>query len=204
MSMKTTSTFKQIVGGDSILVEKKHQQPFSYRPFARLLFSTNFYPQVAEATASFYARWVVVPFTRVHRGGASEINQDEMDKRLSDPTELSGLLNKALDGLRRIKENEHLTESPKMVAAKGDFRAESDPLGAFLDLHLIHDGTATVPKEEVRQRYNVWRLERGLGEETKVAFGKAMAVRKLGGGQPLRDDGTRLRVFSGCRLAPAA
>jgi Family of unknown function (DUF5906)/D5 N terminal like len=40
-SLRFTGMFKKITGDDSVAAERKHQHPFDFEPFARLLFSAN-------------------------------------------------------------------------------------------------------------------------------------------------------------------
>jgi phage/plasmid-associated DNA primase len=42
--LENTATFKQIVAGDQIKAEEKGKAPFSFKPFARLVFATNQMP----------------------------------------------------------------------------------------------------------------------------------------------------------------
>jgi phage/plasmid-associated DNA primase len=40
-----TGRFKTLVSGDSIRAQRKHQQAFSFRNYAKLIFSTNKIPE---------------------------------------------------------------------------------------------------------------------------------------------------------------
>ena len=91
-----TGVFKKITGGDRITVERKYQRPFGVEPFARLVFSANSYPRGGDASKGFFDRWVVIPFEREFRGTPEQISRDELDARLAQPRELSGVLNRAL------------------------------------------------------------------------------------------------------------
>ncbi len=91
-----TSTFKRIVGGDPITADRKHRDPLTFRPFARLLFSTNEYPQSADASSGFYDHWLVIPFSAEFRGQHCEVPRQVLAAQLAAPQELSGVLNRAL------------------------------------------------------------------------------------------------------------
>jgi len=107
-----TSTFKAITGGDTITAEYKLKDSFDFVPYARLVFSANHLPRSEDASKAFFDRWLVVPFDRTFRGTAHEIPSAELDARLSDPAELSGLLNRALDVLPN-----GLSQPPSVQAA---------------------------------------------------------------------------------------
>jgi putative DNA primase/helicase len=74
-----TSLFKRVVGGDPITADRKHRDPITSRPFARLLFSANEYPQSADASSGFYDRWVAIPFAADFRGQQGEIPRHVLD-----------------------------------------------------------------------------------------------------------------------------
>jgi putative DNA primase/helicase len=94
-----SSLFKTLVSGDTIRAQKKHQQPFKFRNYAKLIFSANRIPQSEDRGYAYYRRWVIIPFDRIFDG-------KEEDTRLIDKlitqNELSGLLNLALNGLNKL------------------------------------------------------------------------------------------------------
>ena len=102
-AMQSTSEFKKIVGGDPIHAERKHREAFTFTPYARLLFSTNEPPPTHDVSQAFFDRWIVLPFRKRFRGTAAE--DKNLIRKLSTPKELSGLLNRALDGLERLRRN---------------------------------------------------------------------------------------------------
>ena len=104
-----TAVFKAITGGDAIEVERKFQTPFTARLYSRLVFSANQFPQGQDPSQGFFDRWVVIPFERVFRGVAGEVKRNELDGRLAHPRELSGVLNRALEALRRLRQTQRFT-----------------------------------------------------------------------------------------------
>lgn len=111
--LESTSTFKAITGGDRIPGEYKYREPFDFLPFVRLVFSANHPPRSSDATYAFFRRWEVVPFNRTFEG-EEQIPRHVLDAQLSEPKELSGLLNKALDALPGLRAN-GFTETKSMA-----------------------------------------------------------------------------------------
>lgn len=102
--LTSTSIFKAITGGDSLMAEYKFKDSFEIVPHARLVFSANHPPKSQDASPAFFRRWLVVPFQRTFASGAPDtIPSDKLDAILSDPAELSGVLNKALEALAAIR-----------------------------------------------------------------------------------------------------
>ena len=169
-----TSVFKAITGGDPIMAEYKGGELFEFVPFCRLLFSANHPPQSPDASEAFFRRWLVIPFDRKFEG-KNAIPRRALDARLSAPSELSGMLNKAIAAWHRMEQTHRFTESGSTQAALGEFRATTDPLGVWLDRFTIEDPYAFVPRRTLRIAYNAECERRGRPPMTDTAFGTAIA-----------------------------
>jgi putative DNA primase/helicase len=101
-SLAGSSVFKLITGGDCITGEWKFKQPFPFVPFARLIFSANHFPRSADASHAYFRRWIILPFGRTF-DPSEQIPREVLDAQLAAPSELSGLLNKALGAVAAIR-----------------------------------------------------------------------------------------------------
>ncbi len=169
-----TSTFKALTGGDTLPAEFKFKDSFDLDPFARLVFSANHPPRSADSSAAFFRRWTVIPFDRSFDDTADEIPRDILDSKLQSPKELSGLLNRALEGLRRVQRQRRFTEPESVKAAWRDFHATTDPLAVWLDRYTIDDPDAVVIKHVLRVAYNAAVERDGRPAMTAKAFGQAI------------------------------
>ncbi|EPV4646879.1 DNA primase family protein [Clostridium perfringens] len=100
-SIDDTGIFKVVTGEDYLMAEKKNKNPFKFKPFARLVFSCNELPRnYVDRTEGFYRRLIIVPFSR-------QIEKSKIDKSLKYKfqREKEGILNWALEGLKRLYEN---------------------------------------------------------------------------------------------------
>lgn len=169
-----TSTFKALTGCDILSAEYKFKNSFDLDPFARLVFSANHPPRSADSSAAFFRRWTVIPFDRNFDDAADEIPRDVLDAKLQAPAELSGLLNKALEGLRRVQQQRRFTEPESVQAAWRDFHATTDPLAVWLDRYTVDDPDAVVTKQALRTAYNAAVERDGRPAMTAKAFGQAL------------------------------
>jgi putative DNA primase/helicase len=167
-----TSMFKAITGGDRVNAEYKYRESFEFAPFPRLVFSANQVPRCEDATHAFFRRWLVVPFERTF-DESEQTPREELDAKLSDPGELSGVLNKALDVLPTVRKN-GFTESESMREAWTEFRAMTDPVSVWLDRHTVESATAAVAKSALLDAYNAHCEQQGRGGMTANAFGRAI------------------------------
>jgi len=149
--LSSTSTFKALTGGDRLTAERKFQSSFEFTPFVRLLFSTNHYPQSKDSSQAFFRRWLVVPFDAVIEPHERILN---LAAQLSDPTELSGVLNKALQALPAFRQRGDFTQSETTRAAAMEFREMTDPLAAWLDRLTVLTPEAMVTKKDLLIAYN--------------------------------------------------
>ncbi len=149
--LTSTSTFKALTGGDRLTAERKFQGSFEFTPFARLIFSTNHYPQSRDASHAFFRRWLVIPFEAV-------LDPNEkipgLSAQLAAPGELSGVLSKALATLPGMRARGGFTHNESMQSAMTEFREMTDPLAAWLDRYTVVRPEAFVSKKDLAILYN--------------------------------------------------
>lgn len=148
-----TSMLKALTGGDTVTAERKYQSSFEFRPFVRLLFSANIAPRSDDATHGFFRRWLVIPFNRTFdETDPNTVPRAVLDARLSQPGELSGMLNRALDALPVIQQG-RFTESASTRAALDEFRRTTDPLAVWMESNTVERPDAFVAKDKLRAEY---------------------------------------------------
>jgi putative DNA primase/helicase len=167
-----TSAFKAIPGGDDLGAENKTRKAFEFRPYCRLVFSANHVPRSGDASHAFFRRWLVVPFERTFEPD-EQTPREELDAKLSDPKELSGVLNHALDVLPRVR-HRGFTESASMREAWEEFRAMTDPVSVWLAQNTIEAAEAFVPKDALAKAYNEFCDKVGRPGMNKKGFGRAV------------------------------
>jgi len=173
--LESTSMFKALTGGDTMLAERKYGDSFEVTPFARLIFSANHPPRSADASHAFFRRWVVIPFERTF-DGTDAVPRAELDARLSSPGELSGVLNRALAALPSLRAR-GFSEPDSMPRARDDFRQVTDPLAVWLDQATVDYSYSEVLKKSLLFAYNDFAVKAGRPPMNQQSFGRA--VRRL-------------------------
>lgn len=166
--------FKKIIGGDEIQAEYKHVNVFSFRPFCRLIFSTNHMPRSRDSSQSFFDRWLVVPFNQSFRGTDREILKEDLIARLTTRRELSGLLNRALAVLGSLAKRKRFLQPESTEAIAREFRSATDPLARWLDEYTVDDSGLCISKRELRVAFNAHQERKGMPVMTDQAFGRSM------------------------------
>ena len=153
---------KSLTGGDDIEMERKFENSFLYRPFARYVFSANTMPLIEDPSDAVWDRFLIVPKHTRFRGTAREINRLELDAGLAEPSELSGALNQALDGLDRLRRRGRFGNPSSVRAALDEAKSTADPVRFWADRHLKVDPRGKIAKKKVETRLNDWLAHRGM------------------------------------------
>jgi putative DNA primase/helicase len=172
--LASTSMLKALTGGDVITAERKYEASFEFRPFVRLIFSANSAPRSGDSTHGFFRRWLVIPFEKTFdETDPQTIPRAVLDSRLSQPAELSGLLNRALEALPAIRKG-RFTESDCTRAALDEFRRTTDPLAVWLDQDTVERPDAMIPKDKLRSSYGQVCQDAGRPIMGEVQFSAAL------------------------------
>ncbi|MGB8780104.1 MAG: phage/plasmid primase, P4 family [Candidatus Bathyarchaeia archaeon] len=108
-ALRDSSKFKEMTGRSRIKGDVKfHQDPIYFVNYAKLLFVANQLPETTDTSYAFYRRPQIFNFDRVFSKENGKRDNNLLDKLTTD-TELSGLLNKALVGLKRLLDNKGFT-----------------------------------------------------------------------------------------------
>jgi len=119
-----TGTIKKLFTGESVTVERKGQDPFTLKNYAKMIFSCNEIPRIADKTYGMYSRLMLVPFTATFTSADADFDPFIEDK-VTTPEALSYLLNIALRGLRRLLHNNHFTQPPIVSTALETYKNEN-------------------------------------------------------------------------------
>ncbi len=148
--LRRTGAFKALTGGDYIRAEMKHQNPFKFLNYAKLSFSANRLPPTPDLSDAFFRRWIVIGFP-------NKFDDDNCDphiiEKITTPQELSGFLNWAVEGLRRLRENNHFTKSQSTTELRILWKNLSQPVHSFLEQHTEKNAAKHTPKDILYEKY---------------------------------------------------
>jgi putative DNA primase/helicase len=106
--LKDIEIFKLIASGDDISAEKKNRDPFSFVPFAKLMFSANTPPVPNdELDDAYYKRWLILVFRMKKKSFLDktkdvEINTEMLKEIERDENELDDLLYMAVEAAGKL------------------------------------------------------------------------------------------------------
>ena len=153
------SIFKQLASGEPVQARQIYGQPFIMENYAKLMFNCNELPKEVENTEAFFRRFLIFPFTQT-------IPKAEQDPGLSTKiiqTELSGVFNWMLDGLRRLLKQKRFTVSQRIDDQINDFRKESDSVAMFIEEEGYEKSVSyTVLLKTLYNEYKSYCIDNGL------------------------------------------
>lgn len=126
--IKDSGFYKRIVSGNAIEAQFKFKDSFKFKPFCTMVFAMNNFPQISDKTHGLYRKMIMIPFDVT-------IKEENQDKDLSEKlkNEMDGILKFALDGLKRLAEQNKFTYSAKGNALMEEFKKNSNPVEIFFD-----------------------------------------------------------------------
>ncbi len=192
-SIDDTGIFKVVTGEDYLMAEKKNKNPFKFKPFARLVFSCNELPRnYVDRTEGFYRRLIIVPFNR-------QIEKSKIDKSLKYKfqREKEGILNWALEGLKRLYENNfEFSENELTDGVKKEYKRENNNVISFVEECCELDGLFSCSRIELYEAYKEFCVEAGLKALSQIKFNKELE----GNFNITRSRSGKLRLWNGVRI----
>lgn len=192
-SIDDTGIFKVVTGEDYLMAEKKNKNPFKFKPFARLVFSCNELPRnYVDRTEGFYRRLIIVPFNR-------QIEKNKIDKALKYKfqREKEGILNWALEGLKRLYENNfEFSENELTDGVKKEYKRENNNVISFVEECCELDGLFSCSRIEIYEAYKEFCVEAGLKALSQIKFNKELE----GNFNITRSRSGKLRSWNGVRI----
>ncbi|HHD2968938.1 TPA: phage/plasmid primase, P4 family [Clostridium perfringens] len=192
-SIDDTGIFKVVTGEDYLMAEKKNKNPFKFKPFARLVFSCNELPRnYVDRTEGFYRRLIIVPFSR-------QIEKSKIDKSLKYKfqREKEGILNWALEGLKRLYENNfEFSENELTDGVKKEYKRENNNVISFVEECCELDGLFSCSRIEIYEAYKEFCVEAGLKTLSQIKFNKELE----GNFNITRSRSGKLRLWNGVRI----
>lgn len=168
---------KRLASGEPIPARPIRGEPITIRPVAKLFWAMNSQPSVKDTSDGFWRRLRLVPFFR-------QFAEHERDTQLAGKlrAELPGILNWALEGLRRLRTDGRFTDAAAVRAAVAEYRTNQNDVALWLYERTTHTlpeadrpaGARTTARTAFRD-YLQWAKEANKKYTvTETMFGKEL------------------------------
>jgi len=148
--------FKEATGGSWLTAEKKFGDRFSFLCYAKHTFTANKIPSLKNIDvedSAYYMRWLPIPLD-------NKIETKDQDKFLIDKLtakdELSGLLNWALIGLKRLLDKGVFSYNKTVDEIRLIMEKHGDSLSAFVQDILIREDGNKITKQYMYKLYTLY------------------------------------------------
>ena len=159
---------KKLSGNDSINFNRKYKSSASIRLPTRLTIAANNMLSFIDDSGAMAGRLLVLPFNKswfgqedIHLGGKLE-------------SEISGIANWAIEGLRRLRANNKFTEPAISMEEIEALRQSYSPLTQFADDMLEFGSGKECTSGQVFQAFQMWCRSQGRNSGTQAMLTRTL------------------------------
>jgi putative DNA primase/helicase len=187
-----------ISGEDMLTVNRKYRDHWIGKLPSRLHVMSNELPALGDASAAIVGRMLLLLTTR------SWLGREDHDLEPALHSELTGILNWALDGLQRLTliNNNSFTRLPSADEAILAMRDLASPVRAFVRERCEIGADREIAVDLLYAAYRAWVEDNGHKRKSKDDFGRDLraAVPSISRKRPRNDKGDRVWTYAGIGL----
>jgi len=167
--------FKQLASGEPVQARHKYGSPFELHNYARMMFNANELPKNVEHSDAFFRRFLIIHFDQT-------ILENEIDIELSKKiinTELPGVLNWIIEGIKRLQINKRFSSCKKSQLLISSYKKDTDSVAIFLEENNYEsDQYNSVLLKNLFNEFKMFQIECGHSKISDRTFSKRL--RQLG------------------------
>ncbi len=170
-AMQSVDIIKKAVGEDTLLYEKKGQDPTQFHSYAKLLFSANEMPlNLDDKTNAYYHRLLVLDMNRT-------IPESEKDIVLKEKIykETDYAIHMGVAALKQLYANNHFCESRHSRECIEELYRSADSVKAFLDEKICRQSGKKLKRSDIYKFYSDFCQENDRQAHGKSVFFRMMA-----------------------------
>jgi putative DNA primase/helicase len=195
---KQVSRLLSYSGEDAVTINRKNEKKWHGTLSVRFLILTNPLLHFTDASGVIATRFVPVLFSESFLGRENDKLTEEL------LTELPGILNWGIAGLRRLRERGRFVLPPSSLDVLARIAKKAAPVLNFVEDECELGLDCSVKRDELFERYKTWCQESGHRAMSKSAFVTALedADPSIKCRRPSAEDGSYQRpyVFFGIKL----
>jgi len=166
--------FKAIISREPLPVRQLYNNSVDTNDFPRLIFASNHLPYTGgDSSNGMMRRIEIISFEKI-------FSEEEQDKQLLQKLipELSGIMNRVLQGMTRLLKNQKLTTSPKVQEAKCMYELQIDPVKFFVrEIYITYDETQPIySSADLYVKFRDFCKDSGINALNKQNFSKHMST----------------------------
>lgn len=169
--IENSGALKRVLAGEPLKLENKHKDASFGAPKAKHLFTANWLPPIVGQDEAIWRRLLIVEFPDTV---PNEQRDEDLPEKLKE--ELPGILNRALDGLDRLREQNAFTNDRTRENTQKLWDSWRDAHKRFLydTFNITGDSDDTVDKDTYYQAYKEHAATNGYEIKPKQSVTKSL------------------------------
>lgn len=190
------STFKKVVSGSPITVERKGQDPFVMANYSKFFFSANSLPRIGRGddNKAIIDRMIIIPFN-------ATFSKDDPDfdpfisSKLCRPEVIQALMVNAVKALKRVLMNQCFTELEQSKEAMAEYEVSNNPFEMFVQ-ETTADDIENEGVAKIYRQYDVFCRSSNLKPLSMPTFIKRVCDRFDFKTSVILSGGKKMRIFA--------
>lgn len=149
-SSEIVARLLSITGEDSLPVDRKNKAHWNGKLPVRMMILANKAPRFSDSSGAITGRFLTLHFTQSFAGREDKELEDRLTK------ELAGILNWALEGLRRLDERGHFVQPQSAEGIIESQKEEGAPHQAFVEDRCVTGKQHWIRKTDLFHAWNNW------------------------------------------------
>jgi len=164
--VKTADVINKLISGEPVTVDRKYRDSVTITPNAKILWAMNELPRIGDVGNGLFRRVKIVEFP--------DLPESRRNPKLKAMirNEASGILNWALDGLRRLQTRGSFEVPAEVKTATQDFKDSNNIPKLFLEECTDVDPNGSAVTVLVYSRYKDWCMDNGYKYASSRVFVK--------------------------------
>ena len=192
-----TSIIKKISTGETLKAERKGQDPFTFEPFSKLLFSVNSMPRLGKGkdNNAIMRRFVFLPFN-----AKFDVNDKDFDpnikNKLTSKENIEHMIFLAVQHLEKLLKTNKFTMPKSVEKANAEYEVTNNPILGFFE--EVDSGEFKVENElttDVYANYSLYCSDNGIQCLSKITFSRALCKHYNLETKSKKSAGRQYRVF---------
>ena len=173
--------FKLMTGGDVVQGRKNYTDNVDFKPTNKLVIVSNHRIRLDNYEDAEERRMVVIPFD-------NKVDEAKRDRRIMEKmeSEYSGILDLAIEGLKRYREKGKLIYPEEVKQASKEYSEEFDIIEKFLKVHREELPEEKIKASELYNMYKQWCNDNNYETESNQEFYRLLGTKgypkKIGSG----------------------
>jgi len=166
--VNNNGAFKTVTGNGMMTAEYKFGNRFNFINYSKLTFACNKIPNIKDTNdEAYFIRWIIVRFDSL-----IEHKNKLLLEEILTPEEMSGLLNKALEGLDYLFSEQDFSYNKNAEDIKNEMMISGSSIAQFCYEQLEHEDNEWITKDQMYETYANFCHENKLPVETKEMLGR--------------------------------